>query len=228
MRVGFSKMTVALERMLQEKMDGLFERWEAKLDSFKEVIHRLENEVKQIKHDQQQYEHSQIEMKADIERLKVENEELKYAANSNKLEITGLICENDNAVTLEESVHKLLNVLQVSDVQGNVTVIGKVDGKHGSKVLLECENTRQKNKILKQAKLIRPKMSLINDRMPDRAIYLNHCMTPYFKKIYYEAKQKKLLKGYKFLWITNSGIFIKKSENTKAIKINCLTKLDEL
>jgi hypothetical protein len=228
LRLGFSRMTETLERLIQakmEKFEQIFGKWETKIEKLTESMGLIENELKLVKSDLIQQEKVQLEMKNNIEQLKIENEELKYAANANKIEITGL-CVNE--ISYEEQVRKLLKVLHVEDIETNVKSINKINRNTDSKIIVEIRDSNVKQKILKQSKIIRPKLSLFDNTLPDKSIYINHCMTPYFKKIYYEAKQMKLLKNYKFLWVTEAGIFIKKTENGKTIKLNSLSKLDEI
>ncbi|XP_050684069.1 uncharacterized protein LOC126978977 [Leptidea sinapis] len=58
--------------------------------------------------------------------------------------------------------------------------------------------------------------------------FVNEHLTPVNKNIFNEAKKLALEKGYKFIWIRNCNIFLRRSEQQPVISINSMKDLAKI
>ena len=54
----------------------------------------------------------------------------------------------------------------------------------------------------------------------DKTIYINEHLTPNNKHLFALAKQKKIAANYKYLWMRNGRVLIRKADNSEIINID--------
>ncbi|KAI5702057.1 hypothetical protein M8J75_016177 [Diaphorina citri] len=59
-------------------------------------------------------------------------------------------------------------------------------------------------------------------------IQINESLSPYYKKLFFEARRVKIEKKYSFLWIKDGKILLKKTEQAKTMRISCMDDLGKL
>lgn len=63
---------------------------------------------------------------------------------------------------------------------------------------------------------------------PTAPVFINEHLTAKNKNILYEAKKVKKERGFKYVWVRNAKIFVRKNDNTIAMHIRSLSDLDKL
>lgn len=65
----------------------------------------------------------------------------------------------------------------------------------------------------------------ISAQNPPLQVFVNEYLTPYMKRLFYEAKKIKGDKNYKYLWVKNGQILLKKTTECRPMR---LISLDDL
>lgn len=59
-------------------------------------------------------------------------------------------------------------------------------------------------------------------------IFINNCFTSYNRALFLAASKVKKEKNFKYLWMSNSKLLLRKSENDRPVVINTFEDLDDL
>lgn len=59
-------------------------------------------------------------------------------------------------------------------------------------------------------------------------VYIGESMSPYFRDLFWRAKQKGKDKGYRFIWFKHMSIFMRKEERSQVIQINSEEDLNKI
>jgi hypothetical protein len=60
---------------------------------------------------------------------------------------------------------------------------------------------------------------LNNNKQPERAIFFNDHLTPYFSNLMKMAREIKDKKGYKYIWLNGNKIMLRKDNFCRAIQV---------
>uniref|UniRef100_A0A8D8QDK5 PHD-type domain-containing protein n=1 Tax=Cacopsylla melanoneura TaxID=428564 RepID=A0A8D8QDK5_9HEMI len=146
---------------------------------------------------------------------------------TNKMEISGF---KDVNIDENQFVKKVIQATGLDDdIQFRVEKIvkdNKETGKTQSLVVhFKTENAR--NIVLskiKEGKIYNKAGSFVQCNTPTK-LFFNECLTPYYKKLFYEAKKVKIDKKYAFLWVKSGKILLKKQAESR---IETLISMEDL
>lgn len=84
-----------------------------------------------------------------------------------------------------------------------------------------------KRKILKQKYNIKKKLNagIFGDLHANQPIYINEAMTVYMRELYSKVQLQKRNKNFKFVWVRNGSILLRKKEGDKAIVIRTISDI---
>lgn len=86
--------------------------------------------------------------------------------------------------------------------------------------MVQCMSRESRDYIVRKARKFRPKTSLLKrDIHPEKAIYFNDHLTPYFSDLMAKANRARKSRGYKYIWMNGNRIMLKKDNLSKAIQI---------
>lgn len=197
-----------------------------KLDDFGKAMTTLSNDVLSIKKENEclKIKNKEIELKLNDYELKLN--EMKQESLQSNLEITGI------DETKNESVANILDAIaNTLGLKYNLTdIINAYRLPKGNKKLSTIRvcftNKNLRDTWLQQYKVKKDlKSTDINKSLKNNRIYFNEHLTPINKKLLYETKQLSKSKNYKYIWISDGKVFIRKEDNTKSIKIRSLDDL---
>lgn len=87
-----------------------------------------------------------------------------------------------------------------------------------------------KERIMKKKSTCKNKLNaaIFGDKCGGNNIFINDTLTAYMRSLLTETRKMKLQHQYKYLWVRNSSIYIRKNEGDKAIKIKNFDDLDKI
>lgn len=174
---------------MNEKYNNLFTKFEEQV----KINQKLQDELTDIK--------KQLNKK--------EQKELK-----NNLIVNGIqYMQNEN---LSEIINKIGQILEVPTGQYTAYRLKQGEKNSAIKIILQDENT--KKEMLKSKK----KFTLQTKDLgysTNNKIYLNHDLTKANLELFKEAKTFKKENGYKYLWISNGNILLRKDEKSKIVQV---------
>ena len=151
--------------------------------------------------------------------IKTEIAELQQYSRINNLEISNLPeTENENITEVLTSVFKCLNV----NVLDKISVAHRVPTLNKSKpkpIIVQFVSRESKDMCLKAAKTKKITASQVDARNKNMPVYLNEHLIPSLKELFFHCRKFKNENNFKFAWVKNGKIFIRKNENSRVIRI---------
>lgn len=94
-------------------------------------------------------------------------------------------------------------------------------------VLVQFESKYTRNQILKASKRLKPKASQLSKDSKDIGnIYVNEELTPQNKLLFFNANKVKKEKQFKYLWVAEGNILLKKTEESRTIRVRDIEDLN--
>jgi len=153
-----------------------------------------------------------------------------YSRNKN-VEIKGIPKQPDEQPL--QVILKLAAAVKVPLKPEDIDVCHRVPSfgrkEEGKPPLIVQFTTRcKRDEFLKTSRRMRPTLgSLGYDKDSQAQIYVNEHLTPKKKVLLYEVAQWRKNNDWKFMWTDGGNIFVRKAQDTKAHKIDCLEDLSK-
>lgn len=225
---------------LEKKMDDKFKGFEESLDFMSDKFDKISESMKNL-------EQKTVLMEKNLEKAESENKELKKRVRdmevqmniweqkqySNKMEIAGI---KNAQVNEKEVMVRIIREVQLesdTNIQYRVEKIVKPakDNREGSTTLVVTFNNQtNRDTVLTKIKerKVYNKPSAILGNAGSGPIFIHECLSPYYKKLFYEANRLKKDKNYSFLWVKKGQILLKKTESSKLEILNCMDDLRKM
>lgn len=82
---------------------------------------------------------------------------------------------------------------------------------------------KQRDLILKECKRAKPKVSDITNTPSDvQPVFVNEQLSPFMKQLFFNANKMKKEKGFAYLWVSEGRILLKKTNDSRTVRIQCL------
>lgn len=202
-----------------EKFDELkktLQEQGAKLDSYTATIAELVNENKFLK--------KQMQL------LQVRLDDAEQYSRANTVEIHGLpVTPNENVTSLVQQVGKSLGVeFNESNIDACHRLGNAKQGAPTPGIVVRFVQRNIKEELLRKRKVKRDFSTVHIGLSVAMPIYINESLCPGRRKVFAMARAAKLEKGYKYLWIRNGNILIRKDDGTAVVKLNSLEDVSNL
>lgn len=201
---------------IQQDLTKNIEKQENKLKDLTQKSMKLENQLKDSTNNIQSLQH-QSAMRDQRERL-------------NNLEITGVpVSKSENLYTILEAISTKIGVPLPPETVDQIHRVRKfptsTSTPHSSgfppNIIIHFLQRRSKNEFLaayKKRRILTTADLGLNG--PSTPIYINDHLTPRNKLLLKQAREAGKEMGYKFIWIKDCKIFLRKSETSKIIHIS--------
>lgn len=148
----------------------------------------------------------------------------------NNIKIKG-VPENPN-IDDKEITKKILKQIGISTEKEDIIEIKRTESKNENIIKIKLKNEDIKKKILEKSKqYFRNNGKLttyeLNLKGNQNIIYVNEELTPKTKYLFGKTKELKK-NSFKFIWIKNGKIFVRKNEEERVIHINTEETLKQL
>uniref|UniRef100_A0A8D9F527 FP protein C-terminal domain-containing protein n=1 Tax=Cacopsylla melanoneura TaxID=428564 RepID=A0A8D9F527_9HEMI len=149
------------------------------------------------------------------------------------MEITGF--KEKTEVDENEFMKKILEKAECTGNKGVEYKVTKIvkhghEEKGGSQtVVVEFKSLESRNRVLdkiKEKKLYNQMGDFIKDK--SAVLFFSEYLTPYYRKLFYEAKKLKTDRKYAYLWIKHGKILLKRSSNSRIETITTMADLEKL
>lgn len=235
-------------KMLKEmakKWDGFEKKVSKKLDDFEANLNFYGEKVEQSCTTLKNLEQKLIAMEKRIDKTETENRELKTRLRTleiqiqentqkdfmNMMEISGI--QNKEAdpkvvtnIILEKAGY------QPNEIKTKVEKVTKKvgeDKKEKTVITVKFESQEVRNEVLTKIKRNKVWSKLENTINSDKSfLIINESLSPYYKKLFFEARKVKIEKDYKYLWVQNGNILFKKTENARIMRLSCMDDLGKI
>ena len=217
----------------------------AKFDAFSELAHKNQAEIVNLKTQNTALTRENHELKTDMANVKEERRnngngdlevrivtltkqinDIEQYLRINNLEIVGLPDPNEQAGETDEKL--IINAVNQLDGLSDVVRPEDIDISHPLKT------QRRDNKNVHVVRFIsrKKKADILaanrNFKFRENDVFINEHLSPANRTLFASATGKKRELGYKFLWTRGGNIFMRKSDESAVISINCDDDLNNL
>lgn len=192
-------------------ISGFFDEFKTKLDSVCSDLKTLSSNYQLLKAEN-------ATLKQELTLIKKDMTELKQYSRANNLEIKGLPVTAKEC--LEATVQTLGNKLGLQISASDIDVVHRVPTKDKSKsnIVVRFVSRKTRDKVLAMSK--KKRLSTVNFSFEeDSPVYVNEHLCPELKILLGKTIQRRKEKGWKFSWVQNGRILVRKAENSPIIHV---------
>lgn len=206
-----------------------------KIDEYTTLIENFKTEYINIKKDNDK-------LTKKVSELETQVVELQQYSRANNLEIHGLPeTKNENVYNIIRDVAKTLDV-QHKDSQ--IDIAHRIPTKAGNSkpIIIKFTSRTTKEEWIKKYKnklrdmrdkdgpnKVNNLRSIhINKNLPDNPIYINENLSGYYRELLYKTKNFAENNNYKFVWVKNGKIYLRKEVNSISKRVSTTLDLENL
>lgn len=192
-------------------------------DSFDEIkkdTKSLRQELTVIQGQTLEFQKENQRLNKELRDIQKQMIELKQYGRRNNIELKGVPSSKN------EDLHKVLQdaaaSLQVSISSNDIDVVHRVPtrGDGPANIIVRFVSRRMRDRILHAAKKTRLNTTMLGfeDNEP---VFVNEHLCPENKILLGKAIKTKREKNWKFTWVSEGKILMRKTENSKAVHVSC-------
>lgn len=185
---------------------------------------KLDENTKAIKLQSEQYEKcmkvmeellsENKQLKEKVKKLEERLEDVEQYSRSNSLEIHGIpVDNNENVLQVVKEVGRALD-MDISDTMVDACHrLGNKQNNNPPGIIVKFVRRIDKEEFIRRRRVKRTLSTRHINRPDDRPIYVNESLTPARRRLLAMARTARNEKNYKFLWVRNGKIYLRKEEN---------------
>lgn len=146
--------------------------------------------------------------------------ELEQYSRCKNIEIKGVEeCPDEN---LKQLVVKIANKLGATEIiEKNIDIVhrvGNMNNRSPKDIIVQFKDRESRNRVISNKK-VRIVSNEVTGGKNVNPIYLNEHLTPFNKQLFWEAKLKSKECDYRYVWVKDGKIFVRKNEKDRACRI---------
>lgn len=207
---------------VMSKLDMLIQQNEDlrnKLEYQEKVNREMKKEIRLLKE-------NQSNMERDVQILKNERNKREQNKLSNNIIISGLPALGESEEENKKLVIEVGRRLKV-DIGVNDLACGPIGKREKTQLKVSFTKNEIKNKIM-EAKRNTQLDSTHLGFSEKKTVYINHDLTFENQQLFKKTRDFKRQMNYKFAWISDGKILLKKNEGSKTIEVDSEEKLNKL
>lgn len=195
-------------------------------DQFNKKIDSVLKEIKDLKAENEKITAENKKLKDEVDALKYKIDDIKQCNIGHSIEIKGIPkTTNENCFDIVESISKKVN----SDIIVKSAIRLGTFGTNSGIIIAELNSSEMKKDFLRKVKLSNLTASMIiQSWSSQQKIYVNERLTKHRRILFSKARTISKEKQYKYIWVNNADILIKKDDGSKIIRIQHEHDLDKL
>lgn len=216
------KQNNELKKFVSEKLDDFKDTLDFNntvIQDLKRAVTKLEDANKNLQSENKRITEENVLIKKEIKDLKLSVIELKQYSRRANLEISDIPeSENEDIEQILSKIGELANC----DLINNKVIAHRVPSFNKERpkpIIVQFKSKPVKDQIQKKLKERKITTSEISPRFTDMPIYFNEHLTPELKKIFYLSRNFKKVNNFKFCWVRDGKIYLRKHETSKIYRI---------
>lgn len=164
-------------------------------------------------------------LKTQVSQLSSRLESAEQQIRSNNIEINGVPeKENENLLLILERIGEHISKSITPTIVDHVYRASKFSSNQPKSIIVKFTSRKEKDEILAAAKLKR-----LNCRNPSgpgfgienvsKNLFINEHLTSFTKSLLRNAKSAARSRNYKYVWVRNNAVFVRKDDRAKAVRI---------
>lgn len=207
-----------------------YEALNTKIDESTNIIQigmtRIEDYVAKIEDLQKE----NVTLKKKVTLLEARVEDMEQYSRRNCVELQGIPEDkNENVVEIVKSVGNALKMEITDSMIDTCHRVGKKIDAKPRVIIVKFVRRMDKEALVKMRREKRSDFSTRHLNMPsDLPVYINESLSPAKRRLLGQARQMKRDRSYKYLWLRNGVILMRKQEGSPVIEIKHLEDLSGL
>lgn len=198
-----------------------------KIDDFGKEILEMNKKISFLEKSKTELENKNKILTQQVDQLFLQFEEMQQYSRNVNLQIDGV------PETSNENVMQIVNKLSIAidepivlnqDIQAAHRLASSNKNRPRG-IVIRFSNRQKRDNVLEKCKKAKLTSTTFVENVPATPVYVNEHLTLYYKKLLYEAKTYKFAKKVKYVWVKNSKILMRESDNSTIVRI---TKYDDL
>ncbi|KAI5751508.1 hypothetical protein M8J77_008125 [Diaphorina citri] len=234
-KADFAKFTATLGEKLDEYEKSL-EFTAGKMDDIAKDIKVIQQKMIETEQKQNKIEAENKELKTRVRNLEVELKEMGQAALNNKLEISGL--PNSANLNVTDVAKKFVEKTGLDPIAvGNYTVEKPFKTQNQDRpnvkasIVVGFKSVETRNQVfgkIRADKIRFKTKDIVPGTSDESSVFVNEYLSPYYRKLFYEAKKIKTEKNYAYLWVRDGKILLKKTQESNVMRLTCMDDLAKI
>lgn len=163
---------------------------------------------------------SQKQLEAKVRNIELKIEDLEQRSRIMNIEIIGI--PETKSEDCQAIVKAVAAVAGIQSEDGDIQTAHRVPSKKGThRPIIACLATRalKTSWIQKLRKIKNLSAKDVHSSFPQSRVYVNEHLSSYFKSLLYETKNYAKENGYKYVWVSDQKILMRKDAGLKSIRI---------
>lgn len=211
-----------LTKMFKRQEDTIAQR----VDNIINMVGKIEETITGLMNKVQEIEENAYETRKELEDLRMELESEKQYGRSRNFIVTSI--PQSEKEDVPEKIVELVKTMDINMKKEEITAHRLPSPRSPAPIIVQCTTRAIRDNIVHKARKFRPNTSLITNNQPERAIYFNDHLTPYFSDLMKKTKELKDRLGFRFVWLNGNRIMLKKDHQSRAFKIQTVSDLDKI
>lgn len=196
-----------------------------KSDEFNITVGRILNEMKFFREQNTLLMENNEKLTTEVESLKSKIDDIEQKSLDKAIEVIGIpLTYNGNCKSLIIEISSKLNI--TCNVENAYRKISQ--RKKEMKIIAWLSDKTQKKNLISANKKDKTMANQLRDEWPSNRIYINEHITKFRRVLFMKTKTIAKAMNFKFIWIDNADILIRKNKHTKAYRIRNEIDLNNL
>lgn len=198
-----------------------------KIEQFRAEIQNAVRDIAEVKKTQVEANNEVRELRQQVFEMQQEIIDMKQYSRRNNLEIKGVPLAADES--LPGVMLTIANCLKSSLRVDDIDVIHRVPTKDRNRpnIVVKFLSRKTRDELLVKAKKQRLTGSVLGFDA-NEPVYINEHLCPEYKVLLGKAIQTKRDKNWKFAWVSQGKILMRKTENARVVHIACDADLEKI
>lgn len=170
-------------------------------------------------------------LKRKVSELEQKIEDIEQYSRLNTVEIHGVPeSKNEDVLQIVKEVGKGLAFEITESMIDACHRLGRRSGPDSPPpgIIVKFVRRLDKEELLKKRR-VKSNFSTRHMNLPlDHPVYINEALSPARRRLFAEARKARKDKGYRFLWVRNGKIFLRREEAAPVIQVTCQADLGKL
>jgi len=197
----------------------------SQFDIFSEKINNVISELKIIKLENEKIVSVNKRLSEEVTILKYKIDVIEQQNLGTTVDITGIPkSQNESCTSIIEKIGKItnteLNVIEAYRINSTAS-------KQNIKVARLATPEMRKN-LIRNVKSVKVTTDMISSNWHKEKVFINERLTKFKRTLFSQTRLATKSKQYKFVWLSNADILVRKNENSNIIKIRSSEDVDKL
>lgn len=213
---------------VETKIDELIQSVEfmgKQFDNFNNKLDSLVNEVKNLKIENAKMKNENNNLLNEVSIIKFKIDTLEQSNLIKSIDITGIPqTPNENCTEIVKEIGLKTNT-KINVIEANRQYF---TNNTNSIIVAKLETIEMKKNLIRNSKICKISANNLHSAWSNKNnIYINERLTKDRRSLYGKARAYGKEKNYKFVWVNNGDILMKKDEKSKTLRIRNLQDFDK-